>query len=157
MAKMSSLTRVLGVETTAEEVNDILNSEGAVVVEGAAEPDMLASLNADLDRFVEDLGAGLRHPVDDIFVDFYGTSTVRFDGLPVKSPTFLEVMQLPLLQNVADLLLKPYCEDYLLNTGQLIEIRPGETTQPIHRDPSRSWKPPLGTRPCAGARRGFAS
>ena len=33
-----------------------------------------------------------------------------------------------------DILLKPNCEDYLLNTAQLIEIRPGETAQAIHRD-----------------------
>ena len=49
-------------------------------------------------------------------------------------------MQLPLLQNVADILLKPNCEDYLLNTAQLIEIRPGETAQPLHRDED-AWSP----------------
>ena len=49
-------------------------------------------------------------------------------------------MQLPLLQEVADILLKPNCEDYLLNTAQLIEIRPGETAQPLHRDED-AWTP----------------
>ena len=43
-------------------------------------------------------------------------------------------MQLPLLQQVVDILLKPNCEDYLLNTAQVIEIRPGETAQAIHHD-----------------------
>jgi len=137
---LSDLVHVLRVETTAVEVSDILNRDGAVVVEGAVEPDLLAALNADLDLFVENLGVGLRHPADDFFVDFYGASTVRFDGLPAKSPAFLNVMQLPLLQNVADILLKPNCEDYLLNTAQLIEIRPGETAQPIHRDED-GWSP----------------
>ncbi|MDG1088738.1 MAG: phytanoyl-CoA dioxygenase family protein, partial [Acidimicrobiales bacterium] len=47
-------------------------------------------------------------------------------------------MQLPLLQGVADLWLKPHCEDYLLNTAQLIEIRPGETMQWLHRD-EEAW------------------
>jgi len=56
------------------------------------------------------------------------------DGLPGKSPSFVELMQLPLLQGVADIVLKPHCHDYLLNTAQLIEIRPGETEQMIHRD-----------------------
>jgi len=137
---MPCLAHVVGSETTAEEVNEILKREGAVVVEGVIELGMLAALNGDLDRFVEDLGVGLRNPARDHFVEFYGRSTVRFDGLPAKSPTFLDVMQLPLLHNVADLVLKPNCEDYLLNTGQLIEIRPGETAQTIHRDQD-AWTP----------------
>ena len=132
---MPHLAGVTGAETSAAEVSDILNCDGAVVVEGAIEPGMLAALNADLDGFVEDLGVGLRNPASDFFVDFYGASTVRIDGLPTKSPAFLDVLQLPLLQNVADILLKPNCEDYLLNTAQLIEIRPGETAQAICKAP----------------------
>ncbi len=131
---MPRLERVAGAETSAAEVSDILNRDGAVVVEGALGSDMLRALNADLDRFVDDIGVGMRYPTTDFYVDFYGTKTVRFDGLPAKSPAFLDVMQLPLLQNIADILLKPNCEDYLLNTAQLIEIRPGETAQLIHRD-----------------------
>jgi ectoine hydroxylase-related dioxygenase (phytanoyl-CoA dioxygenase family) len=131
---MPSLAHVAGSDTTAEEVSDILNRDGAVVVEAAIGPAMLSALNADLDQFVEDLGVGLRNPASDFFVDFFGASTVRIDGLPAKSPAFLDVMQLPLLQKVTDILLKPNCEDYLLNTAQLIEIRPGETAQEIHYD-----------------------
>ncbi len=131
---MPSLERVAGAETSAEEVSEILNRDGAVVVEGAVAPSMLAALNGDLDRFVEDLGVGLRNPTHKFYVEFYGESTVRFDGLLAKSPTFAEVMQLPLLLDVADILLKPNCADYLLNTAQLIEIRPGETAQALHRD-----------------------
>ena len=170
---MPSLARVNGAETDAGEVSDILNRDGAVVVEGAIESGLLSALNADLDGFVEELGVGLRNPASDFFLDFYGASTVRIDGLPAKSPAFLDVMQLPLLQQVADILLKPNCEDYLLNTAQLIEIRPGETAQEIHydelawsyipkggwlllsdcakvhgerRDPSGARQPPVGSR-----------
>ena len=131
---MPGLTHVNNAETTAAEVSDILKRDGAVVVKGAAEPGMISALNGDLDRFVEELGVGLRNPASEFFVDFYGASTVRIDGLPAKSPAFQDVMQLPLLQEVADILLKPNCEDYLLNTAQLIEIRPGETAQEIHYD-----------------------
>ena len=123
---MPSLAHVAGAESTAAEVvSDILNRDGAVVVEGALEPGMVAALNADFDRFSEDLGVGVRHPSSEFFVDFFGASTVRFDGLPAKSPAFLEFVQLPLLQEVADILLKPNCEDYLPNTAQVIEIPAG--------------------------------
>jgi len=131
---MPSLEHVISGKTSAAEVSEILNRDGAVIVLEAAEAGMVSALNADLDKFVEEFGVGLRHPTNDFFVDFYGASTVRIDGLPAKSSSFLDIMQLPLLQGVADILLKPNCEDYLLNTAQLIEIRPGETAQLIHRD-----------------------
>lgn len=128
------LEHVDGAIATAEEVSAILQRDGAVVVENAAPADAFATLNADFDRFVETLGTGLRNPTSDRYVDFYGSLTVRFDGLPAKSAAFLEIMQVPLLPDVADILLKPNCEDYLLNTAQLIEIHPGEKVQAIHRD-----------------------
>ena len=131
---MPHLERLDGPTTTPEEVQSILDRDGAVVVVNAIEAGLLAGLNADLDGFVDDVGVGLRNPVNDGMVEFYGSATVRFDGLAAKSPSFVELMQLPLLQGVADLVLKPHCEDYLLNTAQLIEIRPGETAQLIHRD-----------------------
>lgn len=131
---MPSLKRVIGAQTTAKEVSELLDADGAVIVEGAIDKELLAGLNSDLDVFVADLGVGLRNPVNDFMVEFYGGSTVRFDGLAAKSNSFVELMQLPLLQGVADEVLKPQCDDYLLNTAQLIEIRPGETAQMIHRD-----------------------
>jgi len=77
-------------------------------------------------------------------IEFYGQSTVRLDGLPGRSVTFQEIMQSRLICGVADKLLLPNCDDYLLNTGQLIQIGPGETAQSIHRDED-AWaffKPP---------------
>lgn len=140
------LERVIGPKTSAQEVSELLLRDGAVVVEGAIETSILSALNTDLDGFVENLGVGLRNPANDFFVDFYGASTVRFDGLAAKSPGFLDVMQLPLLQGVADTLLKPHCEDFLLSTAQLIEIRPGETVQMIHRDED-AWPHMPATKP----------
>ena len=131
---MPRLERLAGPTTTPEEVQSILDRDGAVIVEEAIGTQLLAGLNSDLDGFVDDLGVGLRNPVNDGMAEFYGSATVRFDGLAGKSSSFVELMQLPLLQGVADLVLKAHCEDYLLNTAQLIEIRPSETAQRIHRD-----------------------
>lgn len=143
---MQSLQRVRGRDSSPAEVSEILSSDGAVIVEGAVDPDMLAGLNDDLDRFVDDLGVGLRNPAHDRMIEFFGESTVRFDGLPAKSSQFVEVLQLSLLQGVADIVLKPQCDDYLLNTAQLIEIRPGETAQRIHRDED-AWPQVPGEKP----------
>lgn len=113
---------------------DALQRDGAVVVEGILTKAQLDALNADLDRIVAQTAPGLRNPTMQAMVEFYGCRTIRFDGLPAKSATFLEAMQLPQLTGAADHYLRPNCIDYLFNTGQLIEIHPGETEQWLHRD-----------------------
>lgn len=117
-----------------KELANILNQDGAAIIEGALDQKQLTNLNSDVDAVMAATAPGLRHPTSESFVEFYGNKTVRLDGLPAKSKTFLEIMELPLLSGVADELLLPNCEDYLLNTGQLIQIGPGETPQSIHRD-----------------------
>ena len=121
------------------ELVKILERDGAAIVEGALDPHQLASLNSDIDTYAAATAPGLRLPTDDFFVDFYGKQTIRFDGIPAKSPTFIEAMQWPLMLNVADELLLPNCDDYLLNTAQLIQIGPGETAQALHRD-EEAWR-----------------
>ena len=121
-------------DTAATNVIAVLERDGAVIVEDALAPDLLSHLNADLDRIVAATPPGVRHPTEDDMVTFYGEATVRADGLPGKSEAFLKIMQNPLLLVVADHFLLPHCDDYLLNTGQLIEIRPSESDQRLHRD-----------------------
>ncbi len=112
----------------------ILQQNGAAIVDKALTQDQLQRLNGDLEDRVNKLGPGLRHPSHPDMIEFYGDSTVRFDGLPTHSKTFQEIMELPLMNGVADELLLANCEHYLLNTGQLIQIGPGETEQRLHRD-----------------------
>ena len=122
-----------------KELANLLTQDGAAIVEDALDQRQLSSLNSEVDEIVEATAPGLRHATSDYFVEFYGSNTIRLDGLPAKSKTFLEVMQLPLFSGVADELLLPNCEDYLLNTGQLIQIGPGETPQDMHRDED-AWR-----------------
>jgi len=128
-----ALHRLSG-DTKAADIVAILESDGAVIVDGALAPNLLNRLNAGLDRIVAATPPGVRHPTEGDMVTFYGKATVRADGLPGKSEAFLDVMQHPFLLGVADHFLLPHCDDYLLNTGQLIEIRPGESDQRLHRD-----------------------
>jgi ectoine hydroxylase-related dioxygenase (phytanoyl-CoA dioxygenase family) len=123
---------------------NILRRDGAAIVEGALTKAQLDGLNSDLDDVVAATGPGLRNPTGDFYVDFYGSKTVRLDGLPAKSKAFVDLMLSPLMTGLADELLLPNCEDYVLNTGQLIQIGPGESAQLLHRDED-AWaylKPP---------------
>ncbi|MFP6745307.1 MAG: phytanoyl-CoA dioxygenase family protein [Alphaproteobacteria bacterium] len=113
---------------------DAMERDGAVIVEDALGAGHIAGFNKDLDDIVEAMGPGLRHPTDEFFVEFYGPKTVRLDGLPDKSKTFVEIMELPMMQEVANHFLLANCQDYLLNTAQLIQIGPSENAQLIHRD-----------------------
>ena len=116
------------------ELAGIMQRDGAAIVLNALNPDQLASLNGELDGAVEAAGPGLRNPTDDFFVEFYGKQTIRLDGLPARSKTFQEIMESQPITGVADTLLLPSCEHYLLNTGRLIQIGPGESAQLLHRD-----------------------
>jgi len=131
---MASPLHRVDCSSSAADIVPILERDGAVIVEKMLAPNLLTRLNHDLDSIVAETPPGVRHPTEDDMVSFYGKATVRADGLPGKSNAFLDVMQHPLLLGVADHFLLPNCDDYLLNTGQLIEIGPGENDQRLHRD-----------------------
>lgn len=118
----------------AKQLSKALLRDGAVIVNNALRSDQLAGINSELDDAIAGIAPGLRHPTEDRFVEFYGNRTIRFDGLPAKSKTFWTIMERSFMTRVADELLLPNCDDYLLNTGQLIQIGPGETVQSLHRD-----------------------
>ena len=128
------LGRVDGASVSADEIVEVLERDGGVIVENVIEPDQLAQLNAELDGVIEATRPGLRNPSHERMVEFYGAETIRLDGMPARSEAFQRLMLSPLLCGVADILLLPNCEDYLFNTGQLIQIGPGETPQFLHRD-----------------------
>ena len=110
-----------------------LERDGCAIVEGALPPEQLAGMNADLESLIEATPPGTPTALEFI-QDFYGFETVRIDGLPGKSKTYLEVVQNPRLLALADHFLQPHCVHDLLNTAQLIQIGPGETAQDLHCD-----------------------
>ena len=123
---------------SSDELCTLLERDGAVIVEDILNQEQLSSINAELDPYIAKAGPGLRHPTAKDMIEFYGQSTVRIDGLPAKSQVFLEAMLLPQMCQTADHFLLANCQDYLLNTGQAIEIGPGESAQELHFDES-AW------------------
>lgn len=139
----NSLERISS-SADAQEIVGILERDGAAIVTDALSARQLTAINSEVDTVIAATNPGLRHPTEEFFVEFYGSQTIRLDGLPAKSKTFWEIMEESFMTRVADILLLPNCEDYLLNTGQLIQIGPGETSQFLHRDED-AWqelKPP---------------
>lgn len=128
--KLEAISKDLG----ASAICSAMERDGACIVENAISPELLEGMNNDLDRLISTTEPGLRNPVNDFFVKFYGDKTIRLDGIPAKSETFVKFMLDPLMHEVCAHFLLPHCYDYLLNTAQLIQIGPGESEQELHRD-----------------------
>lgn len=65
---------------------------------------------------------------------FYGADTVRFGGLLDRSPFAALFVQHPLILEIVENILGPWCDNIQLNLTQAIEIRPGAEQQVPHRD-----------------------
>lgn len=139
-----------GPDASTDALIEAIDREGCAIVQGVLPPDQLSRLNGEFDTLVEKTPPGSPNAAA-FLVDFMGKKTIRIDGLPGKSKTFVEVLQHPRALAVADHYLLPSCIHYLLSTAQLIEILPGETVQALHRDDPAWLHPPMPTDPAADA------
>lgn len=57
-----------------------------------------------------------------------------FEEKPTVDELVAALVAHPLVMGVADVILKPFCDNYRLNSSDAIEIHPGETAQILHRD-----------------------
>lgn len=117
---------------------EALAADGVCIVEEALSSEHLDGLNRDLDSIVASTSPGSLNHAHDAMAKFYGAKTVRLDGIPDKSSTFVDYMLDPLMHGVCEHVLGPNCIDYLLNVAQLIQIGPGEDAQRLHRD-EEAW------------------
>lgn len=130
----------LAVDTAAPKVAEIIERDGAIVIEGLVSSADTARIACDVDP-----AAFLRQPG---FVeghdDFYGSQTIRMQALARRSPTFVEkILVHPLLLATADHFLLPACGAYHLSQAELIYLGPGQAAQPLHSDDA-NW--PIAAR-----------
>ncbi|MFC3443873.1 phytanoyl-CoA dioxygenase family protein [Sphingobium rhizovicinum] len=105
---------------------DALKNQGFCLVENIIPAAMVEGLASDLgDSFAAT-------PVSD--GPFYGADTVRFGGLLNRSPFAALFIQHPLILEIVENILGPWCDNIQLNLTQAIEIRPGAEQQVPHRD-----------------------
>lgn len=109
---------------------DSLRRNGAVVVTDVAESSLL-------DSIVTDLKPQLAKDGLDSAGAFNGKKTLRESyGLLTTAPDTASLVDHDLVVAVADEILLPHCATYTLGSMSAIEILPGETAQPLHRDDS---------------------
>jgi len=112
-----------------------LARDGWCVFGRAVEPALIARIEADLDpRFAATpLSQG----------SFYGERTKRFGSLLTRSPAIDRLAMHPLVLEIVEKMLLPWCERIALNLTQAIEIHPRALPQLPHRDQDM-WQGPKG-------------
>ncbi|WP_223262801.1 phytanoyl-CoA dioxygenase family protein [Sphingobium sp. SCG-1] len=113
----------------------MLARDGWCVFERAVGPAVIAGIETDLDeRFsATPLCQGA----------FYGERTKRFGALLTRSPAIECLVMHPLILELVEQMLLPWCERIALNLTQAIEIHPGALPQLPHRDQDM-WQGPKG-------------
>ena len=103
-----------------------LEQEGAVVLKDVLSPDLLSSLDREVDTLL-----GQTETCEGIF---HGFRTKRVGGMIGKSKLCQQMAIDPTILAVMDHFLLPHCDNYQINLTQLIAIGQGEAQQIIHAD-----------------------
>lgn len=111
--------------TTAQAHAATIAEQGYTIIHDAFDVEFADALLADLDGLHERLGT---QPAAN---GFEGTSTLRVYNLLVHGPRWAQVPIHPEVLPVVDRVLDSGC---LISSLSSIDIRPGETAQPIHAD-----------------------
>ncbi len=120
--------------TAPDALLEVLQRDGAVVVDGLLSADVVARVNDEVDAAVAaaDPDEPLFNP---IMSAFHGPHTKQVAGVPGISRTFaVDVMCHPTLLALCDRVLLPSCARYQLNLGHLLQRGPGAGEQWLHRD-----------------------
>lgn len=129
----SSITAV-AFGTSADRIADIAKSEGAVVIRGFMTPAQVAKMNSEMDVALASVKPGSLSP-NEAMRAFHGSNTRRMTNLTTISHEFRTyVIDHDLLHDLGEALFREEHGDWWLCTAQLIEIGPGSSAQPLHRD-----------------------
>ncbi len=115
----------LAATATAEECEEVLRRDGAVIVERLVATEVMDRIAEELAPWIAATPTGAD--------DFTGTSTRRTGALIARSVTFRDLAAHPLVLGTLDRVLGDHSR-YQLHLTQVIDIGPGETAQVVHRD-----------------------
>ena len=115
----------LPASATADEMHDVLLSDGALIVDDLAGTDLIDRVVAEMTPFIEATPPGSD--------DFSGRNTKRTGALVARSPSSHGLIQHPTILDVTGKLLHR-AQSYQLHLTQVISIGPDSPGQSIHRD-----------------------
>jgi ectoine hydroxylase-related dioxygenase (phytanoyl-CoA dioxygenase family) len=112
-----------------------LNRDGYCIIRDAIAPAQVSAISADLAERFE------RTPFCD--GDFYGGRTKRFGGVLKRSAAAEAFVRHPMILDIVQGVLGPWCDRFQVNLTQALQIHPGQDAQPPHRDQDM-WGGPKG-------------
>ncbi len=110
---------------SVEDVYEVLERDGCVVIDGLMAPDTLAAVRSEMTPWLDEAPAGKD--------EFDGFQTRRTGMLVARSPSSHDVILDPTVLGVTDRALA-HATNYQLHCTQVISVGPGSKPQPIHRD-----------------------
>ena len=116
----------LGAEATTDAIVEVLERDGAVIIDGLMALDEVARLNKDLAPFLSKEVYGRD--------EFTGYKTQRIGALVARSQACRDVAVNPLMLASARQYLAQFCDDIQLHFTSAVAIAPGESAQILHRD-----------------------
>lgn len=122
---MRQLTR-LDSSSSVETAMEVLNEDGAVILERLASPETMALIESELEPHWEDI------PYGDS--DFIGFRTQRATRLIAISKGCGKLATNPSVVGIIDELLLPMCKRYHLHATNGVRVGPSESQQMLHRD-----------------------
>ena len=121
----AELTR-LPANTGIEQILEILDRDGGVIVERFMATDRVDCMLAELGPYIQQTA-----PIAD---NFSGHQTTRTGGLVGRSKVVRELLIDPVILGTANAFLKPHTDKVQLNLTQIIRLLPGQGAQELHRD-----------------------
>ena len=109
-----------------EAVAALLDSDGALILDGVIGASEIAQVRTEIDPYVEATADGRDK--------FTGFQTTRTGALVARSPACRELVMHPGVLAACDVFLKRACDRYQLHLTQVIRIKPGQPRQALHRD-----------------------
>ncbi len=122
---MAALTHVTP-QTPATEILDIIERDGAVIIDGILTPQETRQFAEELEPLLQAASPGAD--------SFAGFSTTRVGALIARSQICRYLATHPQLLNIAEGLLGPFSPTIQLSLTQAVCIAPGEGAQILHRD-----------------------
>ncbi len=117
-----------------EDITAALQQDGAVIVEGLLDKNVLAAVTADMRPHLDAADPKIKH-LNPALDAFFGDCVRHVTGFAGKSTAFAEeVMCHPLLLSICDAVLLPSCASYQLNLGHVMDRGLGAEQQWLHRD-----------------------
>lgn len=113
-------------DTPPADIARHLAEQGVCTIAGILDDDQIEQLLAELEPDLTAATAGGG--------EFFGHRSKRLSSIPARAPSSAALLTHPTLLAVADQVLAEGCATYQLQTAAVLEVWPGGTPQPLHRD-----------------------